>query len=118
MLRIITVRKEGTVCSVCLNPIPVGEECFSFFGSYIAKNGELKVGHINVGNGQFHFRHFLCQYKTKLRKEDFAEYIKKVRLELEARSIKKGLENQKRIEKEIGRKLTEEDFKLGRKENE
>ena len=107
-MEIVTIHKENMVCSFCLQTIAVGEEAFKFFNREIPK--ELKQGHYCIGSsGVLHFRHLLCQYKQAPRKMSFEEYVKKTKLDQEAHSIRKALDLKKKMEKDLGRKFSEDD---------
>jgi hypothetical protein len=98
-MEITRVRTEGMICSLCFLPLRLEEEVFKFFDSQVPKNGELRKGHISIGVGQIHFRHLICQYNTTPRKIPFEEYLKRVRLDIEAYRVKKHIERIKELKK-------------------
>lgn len=87
-MEIVTIRKEGLLCSVCLKELKEDEEAFKFFNKINYQKETLRDGHIKVANGQIHFRHLVCQYNTKPRKIPFEEWIKKVKFDLDKRKLK------------------------------
>lgn len=87
---IITIRKEGILCSLCLKEIEVGKKAFKFFNSYSNSNkNKVKEGYYNLPKGITHFRHMKCQYLVKPRKLDEENWINRQIYESELAKLRK-----------------------------
>jgi hypothetical protein len=78
-MRLVTLYKNK-LCRLCGETITAGSEAFSFFNSYVPKEG-LKPFHFKVLGGQISYSHTTCQFRTKERKVDYKAWMEERRTE-------------------------------------